>query len=237
MYVYVSEDYGQNWTNISSSISKAPVNVIREDSVNQNILYVGTDNGLYISFDRGINWQPFMNGLPPVAVHDLVIQTEAKDLVIGTHGRSIYKVSLKAIQQLNDTVLAQDLKIFDIQKMNYSENWGSNWSKWLAAYEPETTVDYYVKKAGIVQIQVLNDAGVVVFEDTQNAVSGINQWNYKVEASKSGVERWVKKDKKVVLKPAKNNKTYLIPGNYQVKLTQGTVSQQVTLEIAKDERK
>lgn len=237
VYVYVSEDYGQNWTNISSSIPKAPVNVIREDSVNQNILYVGTDNGLYISFDKGMNWQPFMNGLPPVAVHDLVIQTEAQDLVIGTHGRSIYKVSLKAIQQLNDTVLAQDLKVFDLQKMNYSENWGSNWSKWLAAYEPETVIDYYVKKGGVVQIQVLNDAGVVVFEDTQNAVSGINQWNYKVEASKSGVDRWVKKDKKVVLKPAKNNKIYLIPGKYQIKLTQGTVSQQVTLEIAKDERK
>jgi photosystem II stability/assembly factor-like uncharacterized protein len=237
VYVYVSEDYGQNWTNISSSIPKAPVNVIREDSVNQNILYVGTDNGLYVSFDRGLNWQPFMNGLPPVAVHDLVIQTEAQDLVIGTHGRSVYKVSLKAIQQLNDTVLGQDLKVFDLQKINYSENWGSNWSKWLASYEPETVIDYYVKKAGIVQIQVLNEAGVLVFEDTQNAVSGINQWKYKVEASKLGVERWSKKDKKVMLKPAKNNKTYLIPGNYQIKLTQGSVSQEVALEITKNERK
>jgi photosystem II stability/assembly factor-like uncharacterized protein len=237
VYVYVSEDYGQNWTNISSSIPKAPVNVIREDSVNQNILYVGTDNGLYVSFDRGLNWQPFMNGLPPVAVHDLVIQTEAQDLVIGTHGRSVYKVSLKAIQQLNDTVLGQDLKVFDLQKINYSENWGSNWSKWLASYEPETVIDYYVKKAGIVQIQVLNEAGVLVFEDTQNAVSGINQWKYKVEASKLGVERWSKKNKKVMLKPAKNNKTYLIPGNYQIKLTQGSVSQEVALEITKNERK
>ena len=178
-----------------------------------------------------------MNGLPPVAVHDLVIQTEAQDLVIGTHGRSVYKVSLKAIQQLNDTVLGQDLKVFDLQKINYSENWGSNWSKWLASYEPETVIDYYVKKAGIVQIQVLNEAGVLVFEDTQNAVSGINQWKYKVEASKLGVERWSKKDKKVMLKPAKNNKTYLIPGNYQIKLTQGSVSQEVALEITKNERK
>lgn len=237
VYVYVSEDYGQNWTNISSLISKAPVNVIREDSVNQNILYVGTDNGLYISFDRGLKWQPFMNGLPPVAVHDLVIQTEAQDLVIGTHGRSVYKVNLKAIQQLNDTVLAQDLKVFEVDKINYSENWGSNWSKWLAAYEPARTVDYYVKKEGLVQIKVLNERGVVVFEETQNAVFGINQWNYQLEVSKSGVERWMKKDKKVVLKPAKNNKIYLIPGKYQIKLTQGTVSQQVSLEIAKDERK
>ena len=237
VYVYVSEDYGKTWKNSSEGISKAPVNVIREDSVNPNILYVGTDNGLYISFNRGLKWQPFMNGLPPVAVHDLVLQTEAQDLIVGTHGRSIYKVNLKAIQQLSDTVLNQDLKVFEVDKINYSENWGSNWSKWLAAYEPERVVDYYVKKEGALQIQVINEAGIVVFEDTQNAVSGINQWSYKVEASKSGVERWTKKDKKVILKPAKNNKTYLIPGKYQIKLTQGSVSQQTTLEIIKDERK
>lgn len=237
VYVYVSEDYGQTWKNISDGISKAPVNVIREDSVNPSILYLGTDNGLYISFDKGLNWQHFTNGLPPVAIHDLVIQTEAQDLIIGTHGRSVYKVNLKAIQQLSDTVLAQDLKVFELQKLNYSENWGSNWSKWLAAYEPEIAVNYYVKKEGTIHIQVLNEMGVVIFEDNQNAISGINQWNYHVEISKSGVERWIKKDKKVVLKPAKNNKTYLIPGKYQIKITKEGISEQVSLEITKNERK
>jgi ligand-binding sensor domain-containing protein len=80
--------------------------------MNSSILYVGTDNGLYISFNRGENWQPFMNGLPPVAVHDLVIQTEAKDLIVGTHGRSIYKVNLKSVQQLNEETINSALKIF-----------------------------------------------------------------------------------------------------------------------------
>jgi photosystem II stability/assembly factor-like uncharacterized protein len=237
VYVYVSEDYGQTWKKITDGIAQAPVNVIKEDAVNPSIIYLGTDNGLYISFNRGLKWQSFMNGLPPVAVQDLALQTEAQDLIVGTHGRSIYKVNLKAIQQLSDLVLSQDLKVFEVDKINYSENWGSNWSKWLAAYEPERTVDYYVKESGAVQIQVINEAGIVVFEETQNVVSGINQWNYQLEASKIGVERWTKKDKKVVLKPAKNNKTYLIPGKYQIKLTQGTVSQQTTLEITKDERK
>jgi photosystem II stability/assembly factor-like uncharacterized protein len=237
VYVYVSEDYGQTWKKITDGIAQAPVNVIAEDAVNPTILYLGTDNGLYISFNQGLKWQPFMNGLPPAAVHDVVLQTEAQDLIVGTHGRSIYKVNLKAIQQLSDTVLNQDLKVFEVEKINYSENWGSNWSKWLAAYEPAIMVDYYVKKEGPIQIQVLNEAGVVVFEEIQNPIVGINQWKYQLEASKIGVERWTKKDKKVTLKPAKNNKTYLIPGKYQIKLTQGTVSQQTTLEIKKDERK
>ena len=77
-------------TPISNGLTQA-VNVIVEDSANENILYVGTDNGLFISLDKGATWQDFSNGIPNVAVHDAVIQTKAKELIMGTHGRSIYK--------------------------------------------------------------------------------------------------------------------------------------------------
>jgi photosystem II stability/assembly factor-like uncharacterized protein len=90
-YIYVSDDFGSTWKNIGSPIPTSPVNVIKEDSENENILYVGTDNGLYISFNRGESWEAFSKNLPNVAVHDLVIQPSAKELIIGTHGRSLYK--------------------------------------------------------------------------------------------------------------------------------------------------
>ncbi len=235
-YIYVSEDYGQTWKSISANIPTAAVNVIVEDSMNSSILYIGTDNGLYISFNRGENWQPFMNGLPPVAVHDLVIQTESHDLIVGTHGRSIYKVNLKSVQQLNEETINSALKIFAVETVLYSSNWGSSWSKWFKPNEPKLVVDYYTKNQGEVLVQVLNEIGIVVFEEKQMATSGINQWTYMVEISKSGAEKWHKKDKKLILKEAKNGKTYLIPGKYQIKMTQKSYSQSTPLNIIRNEK-
>lgn len=235
-YIYVSEDYGQTWKSIAANIPTAAVNVIVEDSVNSSILYIGTDNGLYISFNRGENWQPFMNGLPPVAVHDLVIQAEAHDLIVGTHGRSIYKVNLKSVQQLNEETINSALKIFAVETVLYSSNWGSSWSKWFKPNEPKLVVDYYTKNQGEVLVQVLNEIGIVVFEEKQMATSGINQWTYMVEISKSGAEKWHKKDKKLILKEAKNGKTYLISGKYQIKMTQKSYSQSTPLNIIRNEK-
>ena len=92
-YVYVSEDFGATWTSISNGLTQA-VNVIVEDSENENVLYVGTDNGLFVSLDKGNTWQDFSNEIPNVAIHDLKIQAKAKELIVATHGRSIYKIDI-----------------------------------------------------------------------------------------------------------------------------------------------
>ena len=73
-YIFMSDDFGQTWKNIGNAIPIASVNVIKEDPVNKNMLYVGTDNGLYVSFNKGNSWEVFSRNLPNVAVHDLVIQ-------------------------------------------------------------------------------------------------------------------------------------------------------------------
>ena len=83
---------------------------------------------------------------------------------------------------------------------------------------------------------MIHENGIVVFEDKQTASTGINQWNYDVEITKSGNEKWKKKDKKVTLTASKNGKMYLIPGKYQIKITQGKVSQSTPFEIVKNER-
>ena len=100
-YIYVSDDYGSTWRPIGKNLPAEPVNVIREDPKHDSILYVGTDGGLYVSIDAGSNFMIWNNGLPKsVPVHDIAIQQRENDIVLGTHGRSIYIAKLDSVQLL-----------------------------------------------------------------------------------------------------------------------------------------
>jgi hypothetical protein len=115
-YVLVSDDRGGSFRSIAAGLpTGAPdfAHVIREDPVNEDLLFVGTDVGLYMSMDRGGSWQRFMNGLPTVPVHDLKIHPRDGDLIAGTHGRSIWIVNITALQQVDASVLAADVHLFE----------------------------------------------------------------------------------------------------------------------------
>jgi hypothetical protein len=100
-YLYASEDYGMSWKNIGSALPYEPINVIREDPKNDSIIYVGTDGGLYVSFDRGTSFMAWNGGLPKsVPIHDIAIQQRDNEIVLGTHGRSLYVCKLDDIQKL-----------------------------------------------------------------------------------------------------------------------------------------
>ena len=88
-YVWKSEDYGQTWQDISPGIPLGPVNVIREDPINKDILYVGTDIGVYVSKDGGNTWQT-LGTLPSTYVHDMMIHPRDNIIVIATHGRGMW---------------------------------------------------------------------------------------------------------------------------------------------------
>lgn len=101
-YVFVTEDGGRNFRSITSDLPRGGpdfVHVIREDPVDPNILYVGTDVGVYVTVDRGSSWTRFMNGLPTTPVHDLRIHPRDHELIAGTHGRSIWIIDLVPLQQ------------------------------------------------------------------------------------------------------------------------------------------
>tara|TARA_R110002074_G_scaffold149035_8_gene301377 strand:+ start:10746 stop:13889 length:3144 start_codon:yes stop_codon:yes gene_type:complete len=92
-YVYKTEDYGLTWKLISSTVPKSVhsfAHVIKEDPKREGMLYLGVDNGLYISYDDGANWMRFRNNLPPAPVYWLEIQEWFDDLVVGTYGRGYY---------------------------------------------------------------------------------------------------------------------------------------------------
>ncbi len=109
-YLFVTNDFGKTFRSIVNDLPKGGpdfLHVIREDPVNRNLLYVGTDVGAYISRDRGQSWQKFMSGLPTVPVHDLKIHPRDHEIIAATHGRGVWIADVAALEQLNDSVFAK----------------------------------------------------------------------------------------------------------------------------------
>jgi len=116
-YVFKTTDFGETWTSIASNLPAGNVNVIREDPKNKNLLYLGTEYAFYVSLNGGKEWKRFMNGLPTVRIDDILVHPRDSDLILGTHGRSIYIMDdISALQQMTDTATANaDVVLFDIR--------------------------------------------------------------------------------------------------------------------------
>ncbi|NOT52368.1 MAG: glycosyl hydrolase [Chitinophagaceae bacterium] len=100
-YLFMSDDYGATWKQLGQDLPFEPLNVVREDPKNDSILYVGSDGGLYVSFNQGISFMLWNGGMPKsVPVHDIAIQQRENEIILGTHGRSLYLSKLTDIQGL-----------------------------------------------------------------------------------------------------------------------------------------
>lgn len=229
-YAYVSEDFGVTWTSISNGLTEA-VNVIVEDSANENILYVGTDNGMFISLDKGATWQDFSNGMPKVAVHDVVIQTKAKELIVGTHGRSIYKMDISKVQELTKDVLAKNLHLFKVNDRTKSDRWGTQSYAWGKPSEPSQTIWFYANADGIVNVSIANEAGLVVQTQKVEAKKGLNSFNFDYSMTKNVADNWNKKDKNIKIKEAENKKFYLPIGKFKLTISKDKISESKSFEI------
>ena len=221
VYVYRSDDYGKTWENISNNIPTSPVNVIREDSENPNLLYVGTDNGAYASFNQGKEWFPFHKGLPNVAVHDLVIQPSAKHLILGTHGRSLYKASIAPLQLMTSEVIAKEAHIFPISTIKKSRTWGNSWGRWSKPFIPKISILYYLDSSKKVTINIFKDELLVALI-VKDSDKGFNEVNFDVSFSEKGRKTYLKKFKEQSLKAAKNGIYFLPKGVYTVKIESST---------------
>lgn len=219
-YVYASENYGKTWKNIGKTIPASPVNVIREDPENSEILYLGTDNGLYVSFNRGDNWHPFSNNLPNVAVHDLVIQPEAKHLVVGTHGRSLYTADVSLLQKVTKEISAKDFHAFDIASVKYNANWGrARFGRFSSA--PEVAISYLSKSAANTTVKIYSGKVLVASIKTK-IESGLNTINYDLQFSNKGRKDFEKANN-TTIKQAGNGQYYLPKGTYSVQFNGATL--------------
>lgn len=117
-YIYKTTDGGKSWTNISGNLpAKAYVQIVREDPKNTNLLYAGTEIGLFASYDGGRTWLPLnLKNLPNVAIHDIVVHPRENDLILATHGRSIWIFDdASVIQQVTPQILDSSAHLFSVR--------------------------------------------------------------------------------------------------------------------------
>ncbi len=112
-FVYMTEDYGESWTDLSSNLPVVgPVNVVREHPANPDLLFVGTDFQVFASVDRGASWVSMKNNMPTNPVHDMQIHARDDDLVVATHGRGIYVADIGGLAEMTSEVMESDAWFF-----------------------------------------------------------------------------------------------------------------------------
>jgi hypothetical protein len=168
IYVFETKNYGDSFIKLNNGIppEAGTVHVIREDPVNPDLLFAGTEFGIFITFDHGANWHRMKNGLPTVPVFDIQIHPREHDLILATHGRSIWVMdNISALEKWNDNVLTSDVKLLgggrpgiEWKMANYRGFEGQ--SNFFAANAPNGVVlDYWLKTGGPVQVKVTDKDG------------------------------------------------------------------------------
>jgi hypothetical protein len=144
--------------------------VIKEDPVREDLLYVGTEFGLYVSMDRGKSWTQWKTNFPTVAVHDLVIHPREKEIVLATHGRGMWIAPVEPLQQATDTVLGTDVALFDpieaVQWANDRSGGYGDGDGWFYGSNPPpgARLTYYLKAdASDVKLEILAADGTVLW--------------------------------------------------------------------------
>lgn len=222
---FLSEDFGVSWQQLGTNeLPLEPVNVLKEDPTNPDLLYMGTDNSLFISLDRGQHFMAMNHNLPAVPIHDLVVHPREKELVVGTHGRSIYLADVKHVQQLKDSILQLEMFAFDIPKIKFRGNWGNAWNTWAKeAPQPAPELCVYIKNAGRLKVSVM--AGDIKLQSwEQDATAGLNYPNYKGTLTETAATAFAKQlnekkkkgEKLIEIKKAKDGNYYLVAGEYKV---------------------
>jgi photosystem II stability/assembly factor-like uncharacterized protein len=141
-YIYRTTDYGKTWKSVNGDLpEELVVRVIREDPKNPNLLFIGTDRGVYVSIDGGTHWILLANGFPPVRVDDMVIHPRDADLVAGTHGRGIYSLDIAPLQEMTQGIINKDAYLFPIQPatlyhLDITKNKGVRGARWFSAKNP-----------------------------------------------------------------------------------------------------
>ncbi|WP_116105313.1 WD40/YVTN/BNR-like repeat-containing protein [Lewinella sp. IMCC34191] len=236
-YVYRSTNRGDSWSRIGNDLPAEPVNVIKEDPLNPALLYVGTDHGLYVSLDTGSTFSA-VTDLPAVAVHDVVVQTQAKDLIVGTHGRSLYRANVEMLQSLagkTDPVLT----VAAVEPQRYSSRYGS--ASWFREDTgPEVRVQIYSPKADDdATLSVRSKDGKEWSQQEIKLQRGLNTVTYDLTfpAGKAGeMEARLNDDRKddekpVVVEAAENGAYYLRPGSYQLSVEANGETVSTDLEV------
>ncbi len=178
-YIWKSQDYGETWIDISSNIPCGPINIIREDPQNKNILYVGTDYGVYVSTNAGETWESLPGNLPTTYVHDLVIHPRDDIAVIGTHGRGVWAMDIRLIRDVanvnNDAVC--EILEFENCKLPMGTNY------WFRRTAKLLNAAFFLKSNKKTTVNIVNSNDEVVKNIEIEGVKGLNfvKWDLMLD--------------------------------------------------------
>jgi hypothetical protein len=194
------------------NLPSGPVNVIKEDPKNPDVLYVGTDLGMYMTLDGGEEWHALPGGnLPTSFFHDLVVHPREDILVAATHGRGVWALDVRPLQDMTPEVMGEPVYLFDMEAVELPMN--------VRGGSPSATIHYWVgEPAAQALIQIRDAGGSVVRELSGSAEQGLQRvvWNLTREGAQ----------------PARGRSMNRVgEGNYTVTVVVGSASSSSELEL------
>jgi photosystem II stability/assembly factor-like uncharacterized protein len=240
-YVYRTTDFGKTWTALATAPMAGYAHVVKEDPASANLLYVGTEFGLWISLDSGKQWAQFKGGdfAGGVAVRDLAIQPRENDLVIATHGRGIWIIDdITPLRNLTPENLNQEAAFVKgrpaVQKVDGFGGWSSGDAMFQAPNSPnDAVITYYQKKR-----HIFGDLKIEIFDAQGNLLNSVPG------SKRRGLSRttWSMRLKPPKFPPAASASfgaafgPRVPPGTYTVKMTKGKETYTTQLEVVSDSR-
>jgi len=232
-FVWVTENYGRDWTSIASDDIDAFVHAIEEDPVNPDLLFLGTEFGLRVSLDRGRSWQPFEAGVPAVPIRDLKVHPRDGDLVLGTHGRAIIIVDdIRPLRELAADPAIHDRPVHVFEPApavaaNVAEAIGYR-STGHAMQQAETRpygalLTFRAARAGSARIEVRDRTGALVHSRRTPATPGLNRLGWNLRPGGDADDRFPRQ-------------LVVAPGDYTVSVETGGVSSVAPLQVLPDPR-
>jgi len=241
-YVYKTSDFGQTWTQIVAPTSpvRGYAHVVKEDLVNRNLLFVGTELGLWISLDGGRQWAQYKGGeFPNVAVRDLAIHPRDHDLVIATHGRGIWIIDdITPLRALTPDMLAKEAAFVEARPSVQRISAGGGWVNGDAAFSgpnptDEAVITYYQQKRhifGDLKIEILDPAGKVLTTIPTSKRRGLNRATWSMRLKAPRVPTAASAAFGAAFGPR------VLPGTYTVRMTKDKNVYTTKLEVTSDPR-
>ena len=243
-YVFRTTDYGKTWTPLVTPQESRGVrgyaHVVKEDLVQPNLLFLGTEFGLFVSIDGGKNWAQFKgNHFPAVAVRDLAIQPRDNDLVLATHGRGIWIVDdITPLRALTPDLLTQEVAFVSArpvqQRIEGSGGWANGDAVFVGDNPPDAAVITYYQRArhlfGKLKLEILDESGRVLDELPASKRPGLNRVTWPMRAKPPRVPPAAQ------IAFAGTRGPRLVPGVYTVRLTKARKVSETKLTVGLDRR-
>jgi photosystem II stability/assembly factor-like uncharacterized protein len=228
-YVFKTVDFGATWQSMGGDLpTNGPVKAIREDPRQKQLLYAGTEFGAFVTLDQGAHWRRVGAGLPTVAVDDLVLHLRDRELILGTHGRSLYVVDVGPLQDWCAKTTEQSLVLFDVRPAMLFDTRGSHslsGTKTFVAKNPAfgATIRYFLsdKSRSPVRLIIADSLGNKVATLDAANEPGFHQLTWDLQPSK---------DSKFG-----KDRTKVVPGEYSIKLEAGPLSAVKKLRVEVEE--